>query len=100
MKLKDSPWFFEIINHQIDNAFFMEEDIVMRSNFSAWFIFVDKTDRKGLPNGAIYAAYVKFPTSFSKNLNLTLEELKADSIRERYFDCFFPDNLQVFKMLS
>ena len=72
----------------------------MCSNFCADLIFVDKTDRKGRPNGAIYAAYVRFPISFSKNLNRILEEFKADSIRERYFDRFSTDNLQVLKMLS
>ena len=100
MKLNESPWFFFIINPQIINAFLMEGDTLIWSDFFEVLIFVDKTDRNGLPNGAIYAAYVKFPTSFSRNLNETLEELKADSIRERYFNCFFTDNLQAFKMLS
>ena len=56
MKLNESPWFFQIIKHQINNAFFMEGDTVTWSNFFAGLIFVDKIDRNGLPNEAIYAA--------------------------------------------
>ena len=100
MNLNDNPWFFVIIILQMSNAFLTEEDTVIGSIFFEGLILFDKTERNGLPYGAIYAAYVKFPTSFSKILNRTFEEFKTDSIRDRYFSCFFSDNLQVFKIVS
>ena len=84
----------------MSSAFFIELDTVIGSTFFEGLILFDKTERNGLPNGAIYAAYVKFPTNFSKTLNRTFEDFKTESIRDKYFNRFFSDNLQVFKIES
>ena len=85
MKSKVSPLFFKSISFQIFSAFFIAwvttiwEELFRGCNFS------DKVERKGLPNGAIYAAYVKFPTSFSNFLKVTTEQPNIRSIRSIYF---------------
>ena len=63
-------------------------------------ILLDKTDRKGLPNGATYAAYVKFPTNLSRFLILIDGELRASLIRAIYFFCFFSESLHDFRTES
>ena len=78
----------------------MDWDTVIGSVFSEGLILFDKTERNGMPNGATYAEYVKFPTSFSNALKRTFDEFKMDSIRDKYFNRFFSDNLQVFKIVS
>ena len=100
MKLNDSPLFFRIINLQISSAFRIEVAIEIVRDFFERVNFSERTERNGLPNGAIQAAYVKFPTSFSKNLKRTTEEFKTNSIRAKYFVCFFFDSLQYFKIES
>ena len=64
------------------------------------FNFSDNVERNGLPNGAIHAAYVRFPTNFSNCLNGTTWELNIRSIRVIYFLCFGTDNLQLLQIES
>ena len=63
-------------------------------------ILVDKTDKKGLPNGDTHAAYVKLPTSFSRFLTFIYVDSRALSTRLMYFFCFSTDNLQDLAMAS
>ena len=62
--------------------------------------FIDRGGRKGLANGATYAAYVRFPTSFSNCLNCTLGDFSTNSIRFKYFLTFFSDNLHTLEIES
>ena len=100
MKSKESPWFFNTISFKILSAFFIAGVTVKGDEPLDGCNFSDNVERNGLPNGAIYAAYVKFPTSFSNALKRTFDEFKMDSIRDKYFNRFFSDNLQVFKIVS
>ena len=82
------------------NAFLIDGDIVIGKKSLNECSFSDSGGRKGLANGAIYAVYVRFPTSFSNGLNCTLGELSMDSIRLKYFCTFFSDNLHVLEIES
>ena len=63
-------------------------------------ILLDKTDRKGLPNGDTQAVYVKLPTIFSRKMILMYLDCWTALIRLIHFFCFFSDNFQDLVMAS
>ena len=63
--LGKSKVFVKIIFHTT-SAFFIGAETRMGFLLDAGVILLDKTDKKGRPNGATHAAYVKFPTIFSR----------------------------------
>ena len=96
MKSNVKPLLIESMYFQICRAFLKGGDTgIGACPFDAWSL-TDRVERKGLANGATYAAYVRFPTSFSNCLNGTKVDFKILSMRCKYFCCFFFDKLQDF----
>ena len=100
IKSKDSPEFFVKIIRHTTRALYIALVILIDFFPVDGVIFPDNTDRKGLPKGATYAEYVKFPTNFSKSLTFRCGERMASLIRRMYFSFFFSDNRQAFLIES
>ena len=100
IKSYDRPLFFNKINFHISNAFFIDLETGIRLRLFWLFKAQERTDKKGLPNGDTYAAYVKLPTSFSSFLNSIYVDWRTATTRLIYLCCFSFDKRQDLAMAS